>query len=66
MVRENDYCPQRIRSDRGEEVVMVADAQYALYCASLERTDADLEHDPPPLDACYLFGRSTQNQRIEI
>ena len=64
-VKQVNWCPQKIRSDRGNEVVMAADTHYALYCQSLNRTEADLQAAPPLLLDCYLFGCSTQNQRIK-
>ena len=45
---------------------MVADIQYALY-----RSEQGLQHlddepvDSLPLSECYMFGKSTSNQRIE-
>lgn len=64
-VKERDRCPKMVRSDRGNEVAMAADAHYALYCQSLNRSERELEAQPPLLSDCYLFGRSAQNQRIE-
>lgn len=67
VIRQGNHCPARIRSDRGEEVAMLADAHYALYCQSqfMAMEGTGEQYTLPPLSTCYLFGRSTQNQRIE-
>jgi hypothetical protein len=49
-------APQFLRSDRGEETVMMAQAHYKLQRAS----DPTLE-----LRDCYMYGTSKQNQQLE-
>lgn len=54
------YIPQAIRSDRGTETIMCANAHYQL-CLNIEdnaRTNIRFED-------CYFYGTSTSNQRIE-
>lgn len=48
--------PRFVRSDRGVETVMLADAHYQLQ----ETYEPDLQ-----FEECYLYGTSTANQRIE-
>lgn len=48
--------PRFVRSDRGGETVMLADAHYQL--------QQDIEPDLQ-FQSCYLYGTSTANQRIE-
>lgn len=48
--------PRFVRSDRGTETVMLADAHYQLQTTY----EPDLE-----FQECYLYGTSTANQRIE-
>jgi hypothetical protein len=50
------FQPRKIRSDRGTETGLLADAQYEL------RKIAD---PTVKINDCYLYGRSVDNQRIE-
>ena len=55
-IEANDRQPRFVRSDRGGETVMLADAHFQLQQA----LESDLEFRD-----CYLYGTSTANQRIE-
>jgi hypothetical protein len=63
-------CPNRIRTDAGREVPMMADAHYHLYLQALlnefeaERLTKELLEKACFAD-CYIFGKSTANIRIE-
>jgi hypothetical protein len=62
------YCPNFLRTDRGREVPMMADAHYHFYWQALVdalgySTEEDL--DAATLSDCYIFGKSTGNIRIE-
>ena len=61
------WCPRLIRSDRGQEVVLLADAHLRLFReAAIERDRiTDEAAAAVPLSQCFLFGPSTANQRIE-
>jgi hypothetical protein len=51
-----DIHPQRVRSDRGVEMTMLAAAHHAF----MKKHVSDI-----PFNDCYWFGTSTANQRIE-
>lgn len=59
-------CPSFFRSDRGKEVLLLADAHYSIYVLERKapKTCPDNE-DPICLRDCYMFGTSTANIRIE-
>jgi hypothetical protein len=61
VVEEEDTLPLHIRSDRGPETPMVADAQYLLHQAAAIRDN----REPYEFSDIYWFGTSTANQRIE-
>ncbi len=58
--------PQIIRSDRGSETSMMADLHYSL---EVQHQQTEFNHNqatnPVPLRQCYMYGKSTTNQRIE-
>jgi hypothetical protein len=59
-------CPSFFRSDRGKEVLLLADAHFSLYV--LHKKEKGLlpeEEDALRLRDCYMFGTSTANIRIE-
>jgi len=67
-VRAGGICPCFVRTDKGVETPMMADAQLSFFVANA------LEADPPweqqelaeiSLRDCYLYGTSTANTRIE-
>lgn len=55
-LEEVEQQPRFVRSDRGTETVMLAEAHYQLQTSF----EPDLE-----FQQCYLYGTSTANQRIE-
>jgi len=65
-LKAGDWCPKLIRADRGQEVVLLADAHLRLYYErQLQAGLAPEALDDIPLSECFLFGPSTANQRIE-
>lgn len=66
VVREYNWVPRYIRSDRGVETPIMADLHCSLSRANKVAegmTEADANQ--LPLGKCYLYGKSTANQRIE-
>jgi hypothetical protein len=60
------HCPRFFRSDRGKEVLLLADAHFSFYARhkreeGLSREDEDMLQ----LRDCYMFGTSTANVKIE-
>jgi hypothetical protein len=65
-IKEYDRCPSFFRSDRGKEVLLLADAQYSFYTLPRKATGTCPEDaDTLNLRECYIFGTSTANIRIE-
>jgi hypothetical protein len=66
VVQEHNLCPDYIRSDRGSETPLVADAQYSFYIAK-QRAEGVTEEalEALSLRECYFFGVSTSNVKIE-
>jgi transposase InsO family protein len=63
-------CPNRVRSDEGREVPMMADAHYYFYYQALLNEHAagrllDEDLDRAIFEDCWIFGKSTANIRIE-
>ena len=59
-------CLSFFRSDRGKEVLLLADAQFSLYILHKKAIGvADASEDTLRLRECYIFGTSTANIRIE-
>ena len=59
-------CPSFFRSDRGKEVLLLADAHYSLYVLHKKATGTCPEdEDELKLRDCYMFGTSTANIKIE-
>ncbi len=62
-------CPNFIRTDKGRETPMMADAQYHLFyqatvaALGIATTEDDL--DNACMEDCYIFGTSTKNIRVE-
>jgi hypothetical protein len=56
-LEEIGYQPQYVRSDRGNETTLIADAQWTLIRES--------QGQDTLLRDCYRFGTSKENQRIE-
>jgi hypothetical protein len=61
------YCPNYLRTDRGRETPMMADAHYYLYHTACHHDDtiSDEAFDNICFADCYLFGKSTSNVKIE-
>jgi hypothetical protein len=61
------YCPNYLRTDRGRETPMMADAHYYLYHTACLHDDtiSDEAFDNICFADCYLFGKSTGNVKIE-
>ena len=61
------YCPNYLRTDRGRETPMMADAHYYLYHTACLHDDtiSDEAFDNICFADCYLFGKSTSNVKIE-
>lgn len=60
---DGGVVPQFIRSDRGLETTMAADAHFQL-SQQLRNRESDSE-SPLAFNECFLFGTSKANQRIE-
>lgn len=63
-LKRSKHCPQRIRADRGRETPMIADLHYALWRTHCRENGIAIDPDKC-FAQCFLFGRSTANQRIE-
>jgi len=65
-IKARGIRPRIIRSDRGSETAMMADMHYSL---EVQYRTQHFHHNqdahPLPLRVCYLYGKSTTNQRIE-
>jgi hypothetical protein len=59
-------CPRFFRSDRGNEVLLLADAYFSLYVLhKIEEGLPQEDEDTLRLRDCYMFGTSTANIKIE-
>jgi hypothetical protein len=74
VIRDGGLCPAHIRSDRGGETLMLAEAQYSFYLLYLKRRNAHLpveerlsneDINNTPVRKCYWFGTSPANTRVE-
>lgn len=66
ILEDRNRCPKFWRSDRGKEVLLLADSHYSFY-QKYRETQGDT---PEQLNSlrfrdCYMFGTSTANIRIE-
>ena len=61
VVNEHKILPKIIRSDRGGETVIMADAHWKLH----REAAYGAGRQEPEFKDTYLFGTSTANQRIE-
>ncbi|KAF6238719.1 hypothetical protein HO173_003225 [Letharia columbiana] len=59
-MKEHKIMPDRFRSDRGTETILIADAFHQLCGAQEDRSEENCA-----IDKCWMFGKSTANQRIE-
>lgn len=64
--RKYGCCPSFFRSDRGKEVLLLADAHFSLYILHKREEGLSQEdEDNLRLRDCYMFGTSTANIKIE-
>ena len=65
-VKYHNRCPSFWRSDRGKEVVLLADAHYSFFRKHKQAEGATPEEvDALQFRDCYMFGTSTANLKIE-
>jgi hypothetical protein len=66
-VKTVGYCPNLIRSDKGRETPMMADAHYFFYHTACfdDPTIPDDIFNQICFSDCYIYGKSTGNTRIE-
>ena len=65
-IKSIEKRPKMIRSDRGVETCIMADIQYSLEVHHrTQQNNHNNEANPVPFRKCYLYGKSTTNQRIE-
>jgi hypothetical protein len=65
-VKARGLCPSFIRTDKGTETIMLADAHFSLFTeAALAEHWPDEEYDSLRITDCYVYGPSTRNVRIE-
>jgi hypothetical protein len=66
IVESQNRCPSFWRSDRGKEVLLLADAHYSFFRKHKEAQGASPEEiDSLRFRDCYMFGTSTANVKIE-
>jgi len=66
IVEAHNRCPSFWRSDRGKEVLLLADAHYSFFRKHKQTEGASLEEvDSLRFRDCYMFGTSTANIKIE-
>jgi hypothetical protein len=59
-------CPRFIRSDKGSETPLIADAQFSFYKKRKEDQGlSETDVAALPLRSCYFYGSSTANIKIE-
>ena len=59
-LQSHKIMPRKIRSDRGTETFLMADAHHQICCAQEDRSKEDCA-----IEKIWIFGKSTANQRIE-
>src|SRR5271163_3537474 len=65
-VKARGLCPSFIRTDKGTETIMLADAHFSLFTeAALAEHWPDEEYNSLRITDCYIYGPSTQNIRVE-
>jgi hypothetical protein len=66
VIEDRDRCPSYWRSDRGKEVLLLADSQFSFYRKHKEALGATPEEiESLRFRDCYMFGTSTANVKIE-
>ena len=66
-IKSVGYCPNYLRTDRGRETPMMADAHYYFYHTACFNDDSlsNEAFNQICFADCYLFGKSTRNIKIE-
>jgi len=65
-VKARGLCPSFIRTDKGTETIMLADAHFSLFTeAALAEHWPDEEYDSLRITDCYIYDPSTRNIRVE-
>jgi len=65
-VKTRGICPSFIRTDKGTETILLADAHFSLYIeAALLENWPDEEYATIRINDCYVYGPSTRNVRVE-
>jgi hypothetical protein len=65
-VKARGLCPSFIRTDKGTETIMLADAHFSLFTeAAVAEHWPDHEYDSLRITDCYVYGPSTRNIRAE-
>jgi len=65
-VKSQGFCPNFLRTDKGTETIMLADAHFSLYVeAALREQWSEEQYLAIRLTDCYIYGPSTRNIRIE-
>jgi hypothetical protein len=65
-VKARGLCPSFIRTDKGTETILFADAHFSFYIkAALREEWPDEEYDTLQISDCYIYGPSTRNVRVE-
>jgi len=65
-VKARGLCPCFIRTDKGTETILLADAHFSFYIeAALREEWPDEEYNAVQITDCYIYGPSTRNVRIE-
>ena len=67
MAKKLGYCPSFLRTDKGRETPMMADAHYYFYHTACfyDTTIPDDVFDQICFADCYIYGTSTHNVKIE-
>jgi len=66
-VKAIGYCPNFLRTDKGRETPMMADAHYFLYYTACfnDPSIPDDVFDQISFTDCYIYGKSTGNTKVE-
>jgi hypothetical protein len=65
-IRARGLCPSFIRTDKGTETILLADAHFSFYIeAALKEEWPDEDYNAIQITDCYIYGPSTRNIRIE-
>jgi hypothetical protein len=65
-VKARGLCPFFIRTDKGTETIMLADAYFSLFIeAALAEHWSDEEYNSLRITDCYIYDPSIRNVRIE-